>query len=104
MIIHSGEGEIALPAVARHRHRAATYRYGKISEWVVDLLFSLLLNFGQWVTSLAWGLRAGYQCFHDRRTGFARVRIERPPVWMIDEDTAQRLQCPIGESECARVR
>jgi hypothetical protein len=102
MIVHTGEAQIALPAVSRHR--AATYRYRKISEWFVDFLFSVLLNFGQWVTSVAWGLRVGYQCFHDRRTAFARARIERPPVWMIDEETAQRLQCPVGEPECARIR
>ncbi|HET8549968.1 MAG TPA: hypothetical protein VFL57_18285 [Bryobacteraceae bacterium] len=102
MIIHTGEGEIALPSVARHR--AATYRYRKLSEWLVDVLFALLLNFGQWVTSLAWGLRVGYQCFHDRRAAFARARIERPPVWMIDEETARLLQCPVGDSDCPRVR
>ena len=102
MIIQTGEAEIALSAVTRQR--AATYRYRKISEWLVDLLFSVLLNFGQWVTSLAWGLRVGYQCFHERRTGFARARLERPPVWMIDEDTAKLLQGPVGDSECARVR
>jgi hypothetical protein len=102
MMVHTGEAEMALPAVARHR--AATYRYRKISEWVVDILFSVLLNFGQWITSLAWGLRAGYQCFHDRRSAFARVRIERPPVWMIDEETANRLQCPLAEARCERAR
>ena len=79
MIVQSsGEAGIALPSVARQR--AATYRYGKISEWVFDLLFSVLLNFGQWITSLAWALRMGYQVFHDRRAAFARVRIERPRI------------------------
>jgi hypothetical protein len=101
MIVQSGEAGIALAGVARQR--AATYRYGKISEWVFDLLFSILLNFGQWVTSLAWGLRLGYQVFHDRRSAFARARVERPPVWMIDEETATRLQCPVGGTDCPRI-
>jgi hypothetical protein len=102
MLIHTGEGEIALHSGARQR--AAPYRYRKISEWLFDLTFSCLLNFGQWVTSLAWGLRVGYQCFHDRRTAFARARIERPPVWMIDDETAKLLQCPVNDPDCARLR
>ena len=80
------------------RERAQPYRYRRVSEWVFDCAFGALLNLGNWVTAVAFGIRAGFTCFHQYRTAYRRARIENPPVWMIDEDAAAKLRCPGAKS------
>jgi hypothetical protein len=68
------------------------YRYHKLSEWFFDLLFRVLLNFGDWVTGLALGLKAGYGTFHGRRRDFAEDGKMRPPVYISDAEASRYLE------------
>jgi len=68
------------------------YRYRKLSEWLFDLLYRIVLNFGNWITAVAAGLKSGYASFHRCREGFAEEQKMRPPVFISEEQASSDLE------------
>ncbi len=65
------------------------YRYHKISQWAFDLLMRLLLNFGNWCTSVGLGVHKGYRAFQISRDRFHEESRFRPPI-QIPESQARK--------------
>jgi hypothetical protein len=90
----SSNGDLGQTAARelRIRHMRELYRYTKLSEWVFDIAFRILLNLGNWITALAYGLKAGFTCFHERRYSFAEERKKHPPVFVSEAEASRHLK------------
>lgn len=69
------------PAGPRHvRTARELYRYRSASQWLFTLVERVLLNLGNWTTSVGLGLRTGYLTFDGSRGKFRAEAKLRPPL------------------------
>ena len=75
------------------------YSYGKISRFFFDIAFRTMLNFGNWMTSVALGLRGGYLAFDASRNQFRERAILEPPVFITRAQARRDLETLTLEGE-----
>lgn len=68
------------------------YRYGKVSQMVFDVSMRMLLNFGNWTTSVGLGLYRGYAVFQASRIKFHAESRLRPPIHISGVKARQDLE------------
>ena len=68
------------------------YRYGKVSQMVFDLAMRMLLNFGNWTTSVGLGLNRGFSAFQISRKKFHTELRLKPPIHITESQAKRDLE------------
>ena len=68
------------------------YHYGKISQMVFDLAMRMLLNFGNWTTSVGLGLNRGFSAFQVSRKKFHSELRLKPPIHIAESQAKRDLE------------
>ena len=68
------------------------YRYGKVSQMIFDFAMRMLLNFGNWTTSVGLGLNRGFSAFQVSRKKFHSELRLKPPIHITESQAKRDLE------------
>ena len=68
------------------------YRYGKVSQMIFDFAMRMLLNFGNWTTSVGLGLNRGFSAFQVSRKKFHSELRLKPPIHIAESQAKRDLE------------
>ena len=75
------------------------YRYSKMSQMIFDLAMRMLLNFGNWTTSVGLGLNRGFSTFHISRKKFHAELKLKPPIHITESQAKRDLEALLRDGK-----